>query len=57
LFLITVYEIVSNNQAEVVKQIEKVWGKFKVEVKRDPEDEFPEFEFYDRLMRQPPRGR
>jgi len=55
--MITVYEIVSNNQAEVVKQIEKVWGKFKVEVKRDPEDDYPQYQFYKRLMEQRPRGR
>jgi hypothetical protein len=54
-FMITVYEIVSNNQAEVVKQIEKVWGKFKVEVKRDPEDD-PNFRYFDRLMREVPRS-
>jgi hypothetical protein len=53
--MITVYEIVSNNQSEVIKQIEKVWGKYRVEVKRDPEDD-PNFRYFDRMMREVPRS-
>ncbi len=54
--MITVYEIVSRNQAEVIKQIERVWGKYKVEVKRDPEDDYS-FRYFDRMMREVPRAR
>ena len=54
--MITVYEVVAYRQSDILRRIEKVWGPIKVEVRRDPEDDYPEFEFYRNLMQQKPRG-
>ena len=52
----TVYEVISYTHAHVLQEIERRWGRIKVTPKKDPEDDY-EFRFFDKMMRQVPRGR
>jgi hypothetical protein len=53
--VVTVYELVCRNQVDVIRQIEKLWGIYGIEIKEDPEDDFPEFDYYRKMMREKPR--